>query len=96
MVECGVVRYAHRTCGSSSAQAPFASCSLRFSPANITLLAASTCPLAWGCSTEVNWCFMFKSATNFLKPASVNWVPLSMVMDYGTPNLVTIFLYRNF
>ncbi|QHO49205.1 uncharacterized protein DS421_1g11980 [Arachis hypogaea] len=56
----------------------------------MTLLAASACPLACGCSTEVYWCFIFKSATNFLNPASVNWVPLSVVIEYGTPNLVTM------
>ena len=95
-MECGVVRYVHRICGSSSVQAFFVFYNFYFISVNIILLAVSVCSLVCGCSTEVYWCFIFKSVISFLKSVSVNWVSLSVVMEYGISNFVTMFLYRNF
>ena len=41
----GVIRFAHRMLGSSSAHLPFVSSSLFFNPFIIALLVASACPL---------------------------------------------------
>ena len=41
----GVIRYAHKTLGSSSAQFPMAPSNLFFNPLRIVLLMASACPL---------------------------------------------------
>ncbi|MCI08544.1 hypothetical protein A2U01_0029621, partial [Trifolium medium] len=59
---------------------------LRLRPHRITLLAASACPLVWGCSTDVKCCFVLIAARNSWNFLSVNCVPLSVTTAYGIPN----------
>jgi len=53
VVVWGVHRYAHMTSNSSSVHLPFATPSLFFNSFKRTLLATSTWPFVWGCSTKL-------------------------------------------
>ena len=92
----GVVRYAHKTLGNSSAQLPLASSSLIFNPIKIVLLIALACPLLWGYAGVEYLFVMPKSRQKSRKALLSNCNPLSEMMVSSTPNLVTIFFHTNF
>ena len=92
----GVVRYAHRTLGSSSAHLPFASSSLFFNPFTIALLVASACPLLWGYAGVEYLFLMPRPQQNSRKALLSNCNPLSDIRESGTPNLVMMFFHTNF
>ena len=92
----GVVRYAHKTLGSFSAQLPLAPSNVLFNPFRIALLTALACPLLWGYA-GVDYLFMMpRSRQKSQKALLSNCNPLSEMRVFGTPNLVTIFFHMNF
>ena len=92
----GVVRYAHKTLGSSLAQLLLALSNLLFNPFRIALLTASACPLLWGYA-RVEYLFMMpRSRQKSRKALLSNCNPLLEMRMFGTPNLVTIFFHTNF
>ena len=92
----GVVRYAHKTLGNSSAQLPLAPSNLLFNLFKIALLTASAYPLLWGYA-EVEYLFMMpRSRQKSRKALLSNCNPLLEMRVFGTPNLVTIFFHTNF
>ena len=92
----GVVQYAHKTLGSSSAHLPFASSNLFFNPFTIVLLMASACPLLWGYAGVEYLFLMPRSLQNLQKALLLNCNPLSDIREFGTLNLVTILFHTNF
>ena len=92
----GVVRYAHKTLGSSSAQLPFAPSSLLFRPFTSTLFTASAWPLLWGYAGEEYLFLMPRLLQNSQKSQLSNCNPLSDIREFDTPNLVIIFFHTNF
>ena len=92
----GVIRYAHKTLGSSLAQLPLTPSNLLFNPLRIALLAASACPLLRGYA-GVEYLFMMpRSQQKSQKALLSNCNPLLEMRVFGTPNLVTIFFHTNF
>ena len=92
----GVIQYAHKTLGSSLAQLPLAPSNLLFNPFKIVLLMASACPLFWG-YVGVEYLFVMpRSRQKSRKVLLSNYIPLSKIRVFGTPNLVTIFFHTNF
>jgi len=95
VVECGVVRYAHKTCGSSSGQLPFASSSLLFNPFNMTLFVESACLFVSGCLPKVMCYLIFSSSSSSLILLPANCVLLSVTTNWETPNLDKMFFLKN-
>ena len=92
----GVVRYAHRTLGNSSAHLSLAPFSLFFNPFTMALLVALAWPLLYG-YVGVEYVFLMpRLLQNSWKALLSNYNPLSDTRDSGTPNLVTMFLHTNF
>ena len=92
----GVVQYAHRTFGNSSAHIPFIPSNLFFNPVTIALLVTLTWPLLYG-HAKVEYLFLIsRLLQNFWKALLSNCNRLSNTRDSGTPNVVTIFLQTNF
>ena len=92
----GVVRYAHKILGSSSAQLPFAPSNLLFKSFTITLFMASAWPLPWGYAGEEYLFLMPRLLQNSQKSWLSNCNPLSDIREFGTPNLVIILIHMNF
>ena len=91
----GVVRYAHKTLGSSLAQLPLALSSLLFNPFNIVLLMVSAYPLLWG-YVGVEYLFVMPRSRQKLRKALLsNCNPFSEIRVFGTPNLMIIFFHTN-
>ena len=92
----GVVQYAHRTFGNSSAHIPFIPSDLFFNPVTIALLVTLTWPLLYG-HAKVEYLFLIsRLLQNFWKALLSNCNPLFDTRDSGTLNLVTMFLHTNF
>ena len=62
------------------------------SPLRISAFALSTCQLLWGCATDAKHSWMPMSSQYSWKSLLLNWVPLSVMMRFGTPNLHTMDL----
>ena len=92
----GVIRYAQKTLGSSSAQLPFAPSSLLFRPFTITLFTASAWPLLWEYAGEEYLFLMPRLLQNSRKARLSNCSPLSDIRESDTSNLVIIFFHTNF
>src|SRR6185369_1985281 len=60
---------------------------LGFSPWRIMPLACSTCSFVCGCATADQSTHMWKLSQNAKNFLPVNWVPLSVMIEFGTPNL---------
>ncbi|MCI82004.1 hypothetical protein A2U01_0103278, partial [Trifolium medium] len=56
----------------------------------MTLFAASTWPLVWGCSTDVKCGFVLIAMRNSRNFLSVNCVSFSVTMTCGIPNRASI------
>ena len=56
-------------------------------PCRIMPLARSTWAFVCGCATAYQSTHMWKSSQNLKNFLSVNWVPLSIMIEFGTPNL---------
>ena len=92
----GVVRYAHRTLGNSSAHLLLAPSNLLFNLLTMALLVASTWPLLCGYA-RVEYRFMMPRLPQISRKALLsNCNPLSDIRDSSTPSLVIIFLHTNF
>ena len=92
----GVVRYAHRMLGNSSAHLPLIPSNLLFNLFTIVLLVALAYPLLCR-HAEVEYLFlMLRSLQNLQKALLSNCNPLSNTKDSGTPNLITMFLHTKF
>ena len=92
----GVIRYAHRELGNSSAHLPLAPSSLFFNPFTMALLVVSAWQILYGCA-EVEYLFLMpRSLQNSRKALLSNCNPLSDIRESGTPNLVIMFLHINF
>src|SRR4026207_2137569 len=61
-----------------------------FSPWRIMPLARSTCLFICGCATADQSTRMWKLSQNAKNFLPVNWVPLSVMIEFGTPNLKTM------
>ncbi|RDX71497.1 hypothetical protein CR513_49145, partial [Mucuna pruriens] len=72
-----------------------ASSNLLRKPLKMTLLAASACPFAWGCSTDVKDCRICSSWQNLFIADDANWVPLFETSSAGRPNRHIIFFHTN-
>ena len=81
----GVHLQAHNTSNNSFGHLPFAPSNLLRNSTNMTLLAASTCPLVCGCSTELVICLIPKSIQNLASSLSMNCRPLSIMIVCDTP-----------
>ena len=92
----GVVRYAHRMLGNSSAHLPLIPSNLLFNPFTIVLLVASVWPLFYEYAGVEYLLLMPRSLQNLWKALPSNCNPLSDTKDSGTPILVIMFLYTNF
>jgi hypothetical protein len=90
------VRRAHKTEGSSLCQfLPFASKSwniIIFIPCRSNPLVCSTCPFVCGCAANEGWWWIPKSAQHLKNLTHLHWVPLSVRILFGTPNLYTMLL----
>jgi len=75
----------NRILGTSYEQVPFFFSSLIFNLLNMTLLAYSTWPFVWGCSTEANICFIPSSKHSLPNCWLANWVPLSNIRCLKIP-----------
>ena len=92
----GVVRYAHKTLGNSLAHLPLAPFNLFFNSFTMALLVASTWPLLCRYA-KVEYPFLMpRLLQNSQKALLLNYSPLSDTRDFGTLNLVTVFLHTNF
>ena len=92
----GVVRYAHRTLGNSSAHLPLEPFNLFFNPFTIALLVASAWPLLYGYA-KVKYRFTMPRSLQYSQKALLsNCNSLSNTSDSGTPNLVTMFFHTYF
>ncbi|MFS7901986.1 hypothetical protein Hanom_Chr01g00006011 [Helianthus anomalus] len=60
---------------------------LAFIPSTMHLFTLSTCPLPWGCATDVKVCSMFISFIHFFRSSDAKLVPLSVTILSGRPNL---------
>jgi len=85
VADYGVHLYAYNISNNSSSHFPFASSSLLHSSINITLLAASSCPLVCRCSTELVICLIPRLVLNLTNSLSMNYRPLSVMIVCGTP-----------
>ena len=56
-------------------------------PCRIMPLPCSTWAFVCGCATADQSTHMWKSLQNFKNFLPVNWVPLSVMIEFGTPNL---------
>src|SRR6185437_15793287 len=65
---------------------------LGFSPWRIMPLARSTCSFVCGCATADQSTHMWKLSQNAKNFLPLNWVPLSVMIEFGTPNLKTMSL----
>ena len=92
----GIVRYAHRTLGNSSAHLLLAPSNLFFNSFTMALLVASAWSLLYGYARVEYWFVMLKLLQNSLKALLSNCNPLSNTRDSGTLNLVTMFFHTNF
>ena len=52
--------------------------------------ARSTCPFVWGCATVAQLTLMWYSLQNQRNFFLVNCVPLSVIMEFGTPKRWTM------
>src|SRR6185295_9612705 len=59
-------------------------------PCRIMPLARSTWPFVCGCTTADQSMRMWKLSQNLKNFLPVNWVPLSVMIEFGTPNLWTM------
>ena len=92
----GVVRYAHKTLGNSSAHLPLTPFNIFFNSFTMALLVASTWPLLCRYA-KVEYPFLMpRLLQNSRKALLLNYSPLFDTKDFGTPNLVTVFLHTNF
>ena len=96
----GVVRYTHKTLGSSSAHLPFALSSIFFNPFTIALLVALAWPLLWG-YVRVEYLFLIpRSLQNSRKallsncryervrhPKSCNYISPHKLFNIYVPNI---------
>ena len=92
----GVIRYAHKTLGNSSAHLPLEPSNLLFNPFTIALLVGSAWPLLCRYA-GVEYRFTMPRSLQYSQKALLsNCNPLSDTSDSRTPNLVTMFLHTNF
>ena len=92
----GAVQYAHITLDNSSAHLPLAPFNLFFNSFTMALLVASTWPLLCRYA-KVEYPFLMpRLLQNSRKALLLNYSPLFDTKDFGTPNLVTVFLHTNF
>jgi hypothetical protein len=64
------------------------------SPLRISAFALSTWPLLLGWATDAKQSWVLMSSQYSWKIRLVNWVPLSVMIRLGTPNLQTIDLRK--
>ena len=62
------------------------------SPLRTSAFALSTCPLLRGCATDAKHSWMPMSSQYSWNSLLLNWVPLSVMLRLGTPNLHTMDL----
>lgn len=97
VVDLGVQWYPHSMLGSSSTHSPLGIVDvLLCSLTRMTLFAASTCLLAWGCSAEEVRCLAPSYWRNSSYPILVNCLPNLVMMAWGKPYLQIMFFYVNF
>ncbi|KAM0988460.1 hypothetical protein ACFX2A_012612 [Malus domestica] len=88
-----VVRYAHRTQGSSSSHLPFLSERVFLRQLKMVLLDASACPLPCGYQGVDICCLMLYFFKNLAKSLPTNCGPLLVTMNCRIPKRQTMFFY---
>jgi hypothetical protein len=85
----GVILKLQRTAGSSVTHHPLNLLSLSkiqgLMPYRTMPLAHSTCPFIWGCATAAQSTLMWLSSQNLRNFFPMNYVPLSVIMEFETP-----------
>ena len=64
-------------------------------PCRTMPLARSTCPFMWGCATAAQSTWLWYWLQNQRNFVLVNYVPLSMMMEFGTPKRWTMSRKNN-